>query len=512
MNLNENFPIIIGVGQHVDHWNGDDPGMAPNPVEIVRKAIELALEDTSVKNLAALVDCTAFIRTFPDSLPMPFNPFGKIENFPQAVIAKSSINPKSVIYSSAGGEQPQACVSRLSEQLYAGEIELAIIAGGEVTGAVKAAMKKGMKLDWAESADGDIQDEGPKTDFISGYEIQNGLGLPPQTYAAMEQALRGRLGMKKAQYRGYISQMFSRLSKVAADNPYAQFPIYRSPEFLATESKENYPIFEPYLKWHMAQDAVNQSAALVLTTVSKARELGIPEAKWVYLHGYAKADDALVSKRPDISKSQAIELVIDRALESSNLSASDIKHYDIYSCFPIVVHLAAEHLGLDPLKADLTMTGGLPFFGGAGNNYSTHGIASLVEALRDDPQAYGLVLANGGFMSKEAAGVYSAKAPDNWEPVSSQDLQTRIDARPDIEMLSEDCTAQIEGYCVKHGRSGLEGGYIIARNEKGRVIASINPKDFATLESLLAADAVTGKTVDIVHRGGRNIFEIPLKD
>ena len=510
MNSADNFPIIIGVGQVVDHWSGNDTAAAPHPICIVQKAIARALEDASKTNLAQYVDCAAFVRTFPDSLIMPYNPFGKVKNFPRAVIARSEIDPQKVIYSSAGGEQPQALVSRLSEQLHAGDIGLAVIAGGEVTGALKLALKKSLVLNWTDSTDGDVNDDGPKTDFISGYEIRNGLGLPPKTYAAMEQSLRARLGMTKAKYREYTGQILSNLSRTAENNPYAQFPQFQTPEYLATPSKDNHPIFEPYLKWHMAQDAVNQAAALVLTTVGKAKELGIDESKWVYLHGYAQVEDALVSKRPDLSRSDAIESVIKRALKGAQLMAKDITYHDIYSCFPVVTYLGAECLGLDPLQDQLTMTGGLPFFGGAGNNYSTHAIASLVDALRADPKTYGLVLANGGFMSKEAAGIYSTKAPKNWTPISSDDLQKAIDSRSDIKMLDENCTAVIEGYCVKHSREGLAGGYIIARNEKGRVIANIKSEDIATLQSFVDSDEVVGKVVTIIHRDGQNFLETPV--
>ena len=37
-----------------------------------------------------------------------------------------------------------------------------------------------------------------------------------------------------------------------------------------------------------------------------------------------------------------------------------------------------------------SMTGGLPYFGGAGNNYSMHAIASMVRALRDASGRAGL--------------------------------------------------------------------------------------------------------------------------
>jgi len=506
----DNFPVIIGVGQIVDHWTGEDINTAPHPVEIVKQAVDAACKDSGIKGIKSHIDCAAIVRIFPDSLPFPFHPFGKVESFPAALISRSDINPDKIIYSSAGGEQPQALVANLSQKLFNGEIGMALIAGGEVTGALKTAMKKGLKLDWTDDSGSKIksrvQDMGAKTDFISDYEIKNGLGMPPQTYAAMEQALRARLNMSTEEYRAYISQIFSNLSKVAQTHPYAQFPQFRSAEFLAQASPENYPAFEPYLKWHMAQDAVNQSAALILTTAGKARALGVPAEKFIYLHGHSNVEDSLVSKRPDLSRSQAIELTLSQTLESSGLTASEVTHFDIYSCFPIVVHLAAEHLGLDPLNDTLSVTGGLPFFGGAGNNYSTHGIASLVETLRANAGDFGLVLANGGFISKQAAGIYSTRPPQSWAPVSSAQQQAVIDNRPDIVMLDETCQARIEAYCLKHGRSGLEGGYIIARNDKGRILANIDPEDKATLEGLLAKDDAVGARVKISHQNGRNIF------
>src|SRR3546814_4454368 len=81
-------------------------------------------------------------------------------------------------------------------------------------------------------------------------------------------------------------------------------------------------------------------------------------------------------------------------------SVAAINQFDLYSCFPCAVLLAAETLGIDWHKTPCTVTGGLPFFGGAGNNYSMHAIATMAERLRASPGDYGLVLANGGFLSR----------------------------------------------------------------------------------------------------------------
>ena len=406
MNAEDRLPIIVGVGQVVDHWDGGDLSLAPSPIGLIAESIKRAQADAGVADLGDKLDTLAVVRAFTDSLLTPFDPFGKAKNFPAAVIDATGLQPKKTIYSTAGGEQPQSLVNELCEDIARGDIRLAMITGGEAVAALKAALKKRFTLDWSSDATAEVDERGAQTDFISMYEVLNGMGLPPQTYAAMEEALRARLGLSKADYLGYMAGICAGLSKTAEQNPYSQFPEARSAAFLSAPSKDNYPICDPYLKWHIAQDAVNQASTLTLTSVGYAKELGIDPDKWIYLHGYSDVKEKLVSERPDLSKSRALELAIAGAIDSAGVAAERIAYRDIYSCFPIVVHLAAEVLGLDPLHDQMSMTGGLPFFGGSGNNYSTHGIAAMVETLRQDRGAYGLVLANGGFMSKQSAGVY----------------------------------------------------------------------------------------------------------
>ena len=93
-------------------------------------------------------------------------------------------------------------------------------------------------------------------------------------------------------------------------------------------------------------------------------------------------------------------------------AATDLGPVDIYSCFPVAVSAAVDTLG-DPARApgDYTLTGGLGFFGGPGNGYTVYSLAAMVEALRKDGSRPALVTANGGVMSKQAVGVYTATQP-----------------------------------------------------------------------------------------------------
>ena len=99
------------------------------------------------------------------------------------------------------------------------------------------------------------------------------------------------------------------------------------------------------------------------------------------------------------------------ALDGAGVGIDDVAHLDLYSCFASSVHLARDALGIaaDDRRA-LTVTGGLPYYGGAGSNYLTHAIATMADVLRDDPGSLGLVTGVGMHMTKHVAGVYSTDA------------------------------------------------------------------------------------------------------
>ena len=96
----------------------------------------------------------------------------------------------------------------------------------------------------------------------------------------------------------------------------------------------------------------------------------------------------------------------EEALRVADIGIDEVATFDLYSCFPIAVFNVCDGMGLsadDP--RGLTLTGGLPYFGGAGNNYSMHAIAETVRVMRDRPGLHGLVGANGGTLSKYSVGI-----------------------------------------------------------------------------------------------------------
>lgn len=504
--ISPHTPILIGVGQAMSQWDGGELAAAPSPLSLCAEAARMALQDSGAENaLAKCIDVLAVVRTNADSVEGAKAPFPQCAEPPLALASMLGLSVRRAIYSHVGGDQPQALVNEFAEDIFAGKATAVMLAGAEAIAAMKTAARLRKRLDWSHPTSGDMEDRGLGKRLLSKYELTNGLGLPTQTYPIFEQALRARLGYNRENYRRLISELWAGFSEVAATHPYAQFPAARTPEFLETVSPENYEVADPYLKWHVAQDAVNQGAALILTSVGQAQELGVAPSKWIYLHGYAQAADSYVALRPDLSRSRAMELVLNRTLAAADKTADDISLFDLYSCFPCAVLIAAEALGVDWRKTTLTVTGGLPFFGGAGNNYSMHAIATMAERLRAAPGEFGLVLANGGFLSKEAAGLYSTTPKKDWRPVSSADLQATIDNAPAPTLLTEAGEGQIASYTVTYRKGVPHRGYVLAETAKGRILARAQSGHLATLKALARHDPI-GKAIRITHHDGANLI------
>ena len=132
----------------------------------------------------------------------------------------------------------------------------------------------------------------------------------------------------------------------------------------------------------------------------------------------------------------------------------------------------------------------------------------MAERLRADRGKYGLVLANGGFLTKESGGVYSTTAPTDWAPISSSDLQAAIDSAPKPNLLSESATGKVLTYTVTYAKGAPQRAFIIAECEKGRVLARLRSGDQTTLAALLSEDPI-GRTWSVTHEDGVNYIDAP---
>lgn len=497
------LPVLIGVGQSLSQWDGKTgPDGAPSPLSLMAEASKRALADTGAAGLAGAIDTIAVVRIFEDSVRSAPHPHGHNTNLPGTLARETGTKPSRLIYETVGGQSPQALVNEFARRIHEGEVEAVLISGSEANRASKGARRHNVEINWADESDAPYEDRGMGPMMLSREEIKHGLIAPAYFYGLFENAIAAREGRTRSGQRKAMAELFQPFSAVAAKNKYSQFPVEHSIEFLSTPSKENYEYADPFLKWFIAQDAVNQGAAAILVSSSKADELGVPEGKRVYLHGGGDAGDDLISLRPVLDRSWAMDTAVSRALQQAGKTQGDIRHFDLYSCFPCAVFSGAAAVGLDwkTDKRPLTLTGGLPFFGGPGNNYSLHGIAEMAATLRANPGNFGLVLANGGWMTKESAGVYSTTAPKVFTPA-----EPAAKPKQQVEVAIESGDATLETFTVTHGKAGPERGIIFARFADGRRVIA-NNADAATLAVLREEASPVGRKVTVTADGETATF------
>jgi acetyl-CoA C-acetyltransferase len=507
--LNPNTPILIGVGEYSERLD-DSNYQALSPVQLAVRAANAACDDALSKAaLADHIDAIASVRTFEDTSPKLAGPFGKANCFPRAIAKHVGIEPKVAIWEVGGGQSPQHLVSEFCEKLAAGDISMGLLVGAEAISTTRFLASQQKEVDWSETVDGDVEDRGPGSDGLSTpYMQKHMLYAAPQAYALLEHARRARLGLKPQEYARQMGELFAPFTSVAAENPHSMSRETFSAAELIDVTEKNRVIADPYPRRLVARDQVNQSAALLLTTVAKAEALNIDASKWVFLHGYADVAEKGYMKREDLGASPAALMASQQALKAAGIGISDVDAMDLYSCFPIAVSNICDGLGLaadDP--RGLTAVGGLPFFGGAGNNYSMHAVVSVAQKLRQKPGSYGFVGANGGFMSKYSVGVYST-SPRNFTAGDNQSLQNAVDQLPSPTVTeTPDGEATIETYTVVYHKGAPAFAIVIGRlkatNE--RFLAMNRKEEPETLKTLLGEEPI-GKTIFVTSAADANRF------
>jgi acetyl-CoA C-acetyltransferase len=247
--------------------------------------------------------------------------------------------------------------------------------------------------------------------------------------------------------------MMSRLTDVAAKNPYAWFPHRQDASGVGDVRPDNRYVADPYTKRMCSMLDVDQAAAVVLTTHEEADDLGIAADRRVYLHASAYGEDPVaVAAHPDLARSQAMPEVLARALTDAAIGVDDVAHLDLYSCFPASLGFAVDALGLGPDDGrPLTVTGGLPYAGGAGSGYVLTSLATMAEVLREDAGARGLVTGVGMHMTKHVAAVYAATPPGSGSRTSHLGA---VDGTPAEVVDTFDGEGTVATTAVVHDRDG----------------------------------------------------------
>ncbi len=488
MTIDPRTPVIVGAGQVLRRATpGEDP---PEPISLIVEALRHAGEDSGtgerLLRRADSVRCVPVIAwRYPDAAALVAEDLGA--------------HPRETVQSAwIGGDGSQRLLNDTAAGIAAGQLDVALVGGGETVASVRAAELSGGAVPWRQ------QDErarptrivGEDRDPVNDVEGEAGLLAPVFMYALLESAVRTASSRDPATHLIAIARLWSRFSQVACENPHAWIRRAFTPEEIATPTAENRLVSAPYTKLLTANMQVNLASGLIVCSARAAEQAGVPRDRWVFVHAGAQAHDEWhVSERAQLAASPAIRAVGRAALGHAGVTIDEVAHVDLYSCFPSAVQIAARELdfGLDDPARPPTVTGGLTFAGGPGNNYSGHAIAALVGRLRDDPGAYGLATAVGWYVTKHAAGVYSARPPRR----RFASLDAQPEQPPARRVRTEyEGPATIEACTVAYQRDGSPDGAIVSALTPAGERVLVRTPDQELIDAVRSAGPV-GWRVDV---------------
>ncbi len=485
-------PVIAGVAQ----FNPRAAGLpeAPEPLAMMETVARAAAEDSGAQDILNSIDALAVVSVVS----------ARYRNAPDALASRLGINPKRKLTTTFGGNTPQYLVNQFCNEIAAGRIRAALVIGAEAMHSARRAMKTGgVKWNLAQG-NGDPEVVGDPRMGTNAYEERYGARMPIEVYPMFENAFRARHGWSLDAHRERIAKICESMTRVAAKNPYAWFPRELTAEQIATVTPDNRMICFPYTKVMNAIMEVDLAAGVIITSESEARRIGVPAGKLVYVHSGSDATDRWwISERESLAHAPMLAKCVNAAIDGAGISARDISHFDLYSCFPIALEMAMEAVGMElGDRRGVTVTGGLPNAGGPANNYVTHSIAAMTERLRAHPGDFGMTTALGWYFTKHGAAVYSTRPPE-------RDFLYRAFKEPERPAVTPienaEGAATLETYTVEHDRTGATTeAIVVGRLDSGQRFFARAPHEIL---SAMEREEFVGRKGTVRNLDGVNLFD-----
>ena len=484
----DRIPVIVGVGEITDRTTDVAEGL--EPLTLLEQALRRAEADSGGKLLDEIqsLDVVNFLSW-------------RYRDPEQQLAKRLGIAPKHLYYGPVGGESPIRYLHEAALRIARGECSVAAVCGAEAQSTATKAERTGVNLPWTPFAH-DVEEPKRGAAFQKPMAVKLGVFRPVTVYPFYEAATSAHWGQTPREAMAESGELWSRYSQVAAQNPNAWLKRRFTPEEVMTPTADNRLIAWPYTKLQVANPTVNMGAALLMTSLAKARAAGIAEDSLIHVWGGASAEeprDYLI--RDQFFQSHPQNAVLNAVMDLVGGDGRAFGAIELYSCFPCVPKMARRTLGLGP-EVQPTVTGGLTFFGAPLNTYMTHAACAMVRKLRNGAKL-GLLYGQGGFVTKHHALVLSPQAPTT--PLA-QDTSVQAEADSHRGAVPEFVTEAsgrggVESFTVIYGRGGeVEHGVVMLRTQNNaRALARVPAQDSATLAHLLHMDRTpVGSSGDIV--------------
>jgi acetyl-CoA C-acetyltransferase len=492
-------PIILGAAQYTQP---KDTAQPLDPLNLMIKTCRMALKDNGTESIKLYLDTIYMVNVNSWSY----------EDAPSELSKIIGINPAEKVYLPDGGDSPQMLVNRAARAIASGKSKAILITGAEAAYSVRS-KKKLISEIWPKRKEPKYMD-GKLWHGTSEFENKYGMIFPSCSYAMFETAIRAAEGRSLEEHRTFMGKLFEPFSEIASKNPNAWLQKPLTSEEISIPSPKNRLINYPYTKHMCSNMFVDQSATIIMTSEKIAIKLKIEHDKWIYLMGGADFKNIHnVTQRPQLYDSPAAREGSQIALKQAGLKLDDIDRFDIYSCFPSAVQIIKKEIGInDNDPRDLTLTGGLPYFGGPWSNYSMHAIITAVNLIRKNSSLKIMVVANGGYNTKQSFGIYGTEPPlKPWTEIDDAKIQKSIleNTLPE-PVIQANGNLTIEAYTFLHERDGRpKRGIVIGHLENGyRTCAVIDaePEVLLKLEEI----ELVGNTFPVYYNSSidRNLIRL----
>jgi acetyl-CoA C-acetyltransferase len=473
----DRIPVIIGVGEIIDRPKEIATGL--EPLALLEQALKRAEQDSGGRWLGEIgsLDIVNFLSW-------------RYRDPAAELGARLGIKPAHAYYGPVGGESPIRYLHEAAQRIARGECSVAAVCGAEAQSTATKAERAGVTLPWTPFAH-DVPEPKRGAAFQKPAAVKLGVFRPVTVYPLYEAATAAHWGQTPREAMAESGRLWSTYSNIATQNPHAWLKRRYNAAEITTPGPDNRLIAWPYTKLMVANPTVNMGAAVLMTSLAKARAAGIAEDRLIHVWGGAAAEeprDYLI--RDQFFESHAQNAVLGAVMDLAGGNGSAFDAIELYSCFPCVPKMARRTLGLG---ADLqpTVTGGLTFFGAPLNTYMTHAACAMVRKLRGGARL-GLLYGQGGFVTKHHALVLSRQAPP--APLA-QDTSVQAEADRHRGAVPDFVTeaggkGSIESFTVIYGRNGdVEHGVVMLRTaENARALARVPAADGVTLAHLLNLD------------------------
>jgi acetyl-CoA C-acetyltransferase len=492
----ERIPVIVGVGEITDRPKEIAEGL--EPLALLEQALTRAEQDSGGKLLGEIqsLDIVNFLSW-------------RYQDPAKQLSDRLGIRPAHAYYGPVGGESPIRYLHEAAQRIARGECSVAAVCGAEAQSTATKAARADLTLPWTPFAH-EVEEPKRGAAFQKPMAVKLGVFKPVTVYPFYEAATSAYWGQTPREAMAESGRLWSTYSRVASQNPHAWLKRHFTADEITTPTPDNRLIAWPYTKLMVANPTVNMGAAILITSLAKARAAGIPENRLVHIWGGASAEeprDYLLRDRFFESHAQTAVLKAAMALAGGDGSAFDA--IELYSCFPCVPKMARRTLGLG---ADVqpTVTGGLTFFGAPLNTYMTHAACAMVRKLRDGAKL-GLLYGQGGFVTKHHALVLSREVPQ--QPLS-QDTSVQAEADrhrgavPEF-VLEANGKGAVESFTVIYDRTGeVEHGVVMLRtSDNSRALARVPAHDGATLAHLLNMDRTPVRSLGEIVTADDEVLE-----